>query len=254
MPAQPLSAVEREQIRVGIQRGDTDAVIAVGVGRHRCTINVEINRNGGRGAYSAVAAEDRAMRCRARPKQSKLVADSRLAAHVARRLAAKDSPMTISIELARGVNGVVASISHETIYQAIYDPARGLPAGCHKGLHLKRRHRKHRNLAPPASTHSLGEFNLITTRPAVAAERVEVGHLEGDLIVGAYNRSALITVFDRTSRHLWLAKPLAGKRAHSVHDAAITLLKRIPPELRRSLTSSRVVPHFTSEYHRANGI
>lgn len=236
MPAHPLSVVEREQIRVGIARGDTDSVIAVSVGRHRCTINAEINRNGGRSNYSAVEAQERAVRCRARPKQPKLVTDPVLAAHVARRLIAKDSPMTISIELARGVHGLVGSISHETIYQAIYNPQRGVGGECHRGLHLKRRRRKHRNQAAPASTHSLGEFNLITTRPAVAAERVEVGHLEGDLIVGAYNRSALITVFDRASRHLWLAALPNGKRADGVRDATIGLLRRLPVELRRTLT------------------
>ena len=145
--------------------------------------------------------------------------------------------MTISIELARGVHGRVASISHETIYQAVYDPQhRGLPLECHRGLHLKRRRRKHRNAAPPSNMHSLGEFNLISTRPQIAAERVEVGHLEGDLIVGAYNRSAIITVFDRTSRYVWLGRLPAGKNANGVHDAAVTLLRRIPAALRATLT------------------
>jgi IS30 family transposase len=237
MPAHALSIVERELIRVGIAQGDSDVVIAASVGRHRCTINAEINRNGGRGVYSAVAAQDRAVACRARPKMSLLVNDPELAAHVTRRLTARDSPMTISIELARGVHGRVASISHETIYQAVYDPHhRALPAQCHRGLHLKRRRRKHRNAAPPSNMHSLGEFNLITTRPAIAAERVEVGHLEGDLIVGAHNRSAIITVFDRTSRYLWLGRLPAGKNANGVYDAAVTLLRRIPAGLRATLT------------------
>jgi len=35
-----------------------------------------------------------------------------LAAHVTERLEAKDSPMTISIELAHGTHGLVASLSH----------------------------------------------------------------------------------------------------------------------------------------------
>ena len=237
MPAHALSVVEREVIRVGIAQGDSDAVIAARVGRHRRTINVEINRNGGRSVYSAIAAQSRADACRARPKMSRLVNDPELAAHVARRLAARDSPMTISIELARGVHGRVALISHETIYQAVYDPQRrGLPLECHRGLHLKRRRRRHRNAAPAPNMHSLGEFNLITTRPAIAAERVEVGHLEGDLIVGAYNRSAIITVFDRTSRHLWLGRLPNAKNAAGVHDATRTLLRRIPAGLRATLT------------------
>ena len=37
----------------------------------------------------------------------------------------------------------------------------------------------------------------IHDRPKEALDRTRVGHLEGDLIIGAMNRSALITVFDR---------------------------------------------------------
>ncbi len=46
----------------------------------------------------------------------------------------------------------------------------------------------------------LGSFNLIFERPPEADDRSEVGHLEGDLIIGSFNRSAIVTVFDRLSR------------------------------------------------------
>lgn len=106
MPAQPLSAPEREEIRVGIERCETDGEIAGRLDRHRGTVNAEINRNGGRALYSAVAAQARAAAQRARPKTSKFEADPVLAAHVTVRLEAKDSPMTISVELARGTHGL----------------------------------------------------------------------------------------------------------------------------------------------------
>ena len=146
--------------------------------------------------------------------------------------------MTISLELASGVHGVVASISHECIYQAIYAHGRrGLRRGLHEGLHRRRRCRKHRVFGPPAPKASpLGVFNLISSRPAIAAERVEVGHLEGDLIIGARNASALVTVFDRTSRHLWLADMPEGYGADATLAALVELLDRIPAPLRRTLT------------------
>lgn len=237
MPANPLTALEREEVRAAIERGDTDSGIGELLGRHRCTINTEINRNGGRGSYCAVAAQRRAATERKRPKLAKLVTDPQLAAYVAEHLKAKDSPMTISIELQRGVHGVVGSISHECIYQAIYaQGSAGLAAGSHVGLHHKRRCRKHRhNSSVAGSTHSLGEFNLITSRPAIADGRSEVGHLEGDLIVGPYNRSALVTVFDRASRYLWLAQP-GNKTADATFAALVGTLNRIPEHLRRTLT------------------
>lgn len=236
MPARPLTLHEREEIRVGIERRDPDHVIAVALGRHRCTINAEICRNGGRSRYGAVDAQRRAELARSRPKVPKLVADRALAGHVARRLKAKDSPMTISIELARGVHGRVAKISHECIYRAVYSPDRGLGAGLHVGLHLKRRRRKHRGRSPVVATHSLGSFSLIGLRPEIAAQRVEVGHLEGDLIVGAYNRSAIATIFDRTSRYSWLTKLPHAKNADGVLEALVRTLRRIPAQLRLTLT------------------
>lgn len=230
MPACPLTALEREEIRLGIERGLSDSVIAGGLGRHRVTVNREINRNGGRGGYSAVAGQLRADRCRGRPKVPILAADRVLRAHVGRRLRAKDSPMTISIELAAGKWAVTGAVSHETIYQGIYAGIFGES----RTAHLRRRRRKHQGLAPP-KTHSLGDFWSIHTRPSTALKRSEVGHLEGDLIVGAYNRSALITVVDRASRYLWIA-PTRSKAAADVTTSLTRLLKQIPAPLRRTLT------------------
>lgn len=238
MPARPLTAPEREEIRAGIERRETDLVIGERLGRHRCTVNREINRNGGRAGYSATSAQARADTRRSRPKESRFDAEPALAAHVTARLEAKDSPMTISIELARGTHGLVASVSHECIYQAIYaHGTRGLRAGLHEGLHRRRRCRKHRVFGPPApKTSPLGTFNLIGLRPPIADARVEVGHLEGDLIIGAHNRSAIATVFDRASRYLWLADMVEGYDANATLAALCEVLERIPTPLRRTLT------------------
>ena len=142
--------------------------------------------------------------------------------------------MTISIELARGVHGVKGSVSHETIYQCAYR-RRGLDVDTSRCLHLKRRRRRRRSEPHRSSwAHSLGSFTPIADRPAIALERVEVGHFEGDLITGAYNRSAKITVFDRASRRLWL-RSTASKSADDVFSALCDLFDEIPAELRRTL-------------------
>ncbi len=238
MPAEPLSLSEREEIRAGIAGGECLTCIAARLGRHRCTVSAEVSRNGGRGPYRATAAEKRASRERARPKIPKLVADPELGWHVTQRLLARDSPMTISIELARGTHGIVADLSHEAIYQAIAHGRRGLPARVSGLLHRRHRCRK-RRLPPgePSSRRSpLGLFNPISTRPAIAAERSQVGHLEGDLICGAFNASAIVTVFDRVTRMVWLAGFAGRHDADATLNALTTILERIEPGLRRTLT------------------
>jgi len=235
MPGVALSHSERVVIQVGIAAGRSSPKIAVELDRPPCTVRREIGRNGGRAKYTADAAQDRAKRERRRPKPSRLEADPDLAAYVAGRLKLLDSPMTISIELARGIHGREELVSHECIYQAIYQ-RRGLDRDARRCLHLRRRRRKHRNTScDKHHTHPLGNYQPIADRPHIAAERTELGHLEGDLITGSYNRSALITLFDRTSRTLWL-QATTNKSAPAVLEAMVQVLNRIPPHLRRTLT------------------
>jgi len=239
MPGEALSLSERVQIEVDVAAGELNGAIAEGLGRSPSTISREFTRNGGRAGYQAIAADARAQRQRRRPKPTCFQANPALAAHVVARLRALDSPMTISIELARGVYPHLSvTVSPETIYQGIYGRARrGLPHGLFACLHRRRGQRRHRREAgKPLRPSPLGQFNLIGTRPAIAAARVEVGHLEGDLILGSNCRSALATVFDRTSRYVWLGQLRAGHTAERVLYSLIELLDRIPPGLRRTLT------------------
>jgi len=237
MPARPLLLREREEIRCGIVRGETVTAIAERLDRHRCTISAEISRNGGREAYRPYQAQDRAVRCLKRPKPRLLELHPELAAHVASRLEVKDSPMTISVELAHGIYPDIAvSVSHETIYQEIYDPRRGaLPRDAFRGLHRRRRLRVGRRCRRPQQRWR-DTMRLIAQRPAIADARSEVGHFEGDLIVGQGGRSAIATVFDRKSRHLWMVGLPDGRSGDHALIALETLFERIPAPLRRTLT------------------
>ncbi len=234
MPSNPLTEIDRAQIFVGIKLGMNDSEIAEVVGRCRSTVNREIDRNGGRNQYCPERAQRRADRCRRRPKVSKLEADPVLCAHVRGRLEALDSPKRISIEISQGLYPGVATISHETIYKSIQTRGAGpLGKGAHKFLHRRRRSRKRRT--NPPDTNPLGIYCSIRDLPQQAVERSEVGHLEGDLIVGAHNKSALITLFDRMTRYLWLLT-VASKSADAVYHSLSSFLATVPPGVIKTLS------------------
>jgi Helix-turn-helix domain len=77
-----LSLHEREEIRVGLERGDTLPAIAKGIGRAVSTVSREVKANGGRDAYRAHVAHQAAFERARRPKTPKL-ACPRLAGKVA---------------------------------------------------------------------------------------------------------------------------------------------------------------------------
>jgi len=162
MPGVALSAEEREEIRVGIDRGDTLTEVALSLGRPTSTVSREVKRNGGRSSYCAVRAHGRAAKKRARPRETMFESDPELSGRVAEQLANKDSPMTIAI---------AENISHETIYQGVYaNGRRGLAAGLGRYLHRHRRHRKARPRGGVGAKKAspLGQFRGIALRPVAA--------------------------------------------------------------------------------------
>lgn len=234
MPGSRLCLSEREEIRAGIEKGWSFRMISTGLGRCPSTVSREVASNGGRNRYRAVSA-DRAAEGRAsRPKPFKLVADPVLAAAVTDLLVEKKySPLTTARILAdRGQR-----VSAETIYLACYQSGRGLGAEVWKSLPRRRQKRKHAGRKwGSASSDALGIHASIHERPDTVAARVEAGHLEGDLIIGASNRSAVATFVERVSRLTTLIALPNGYRADLVAEALTECLGEVPEPMRKSLT------------------
>jgi len=233
MPGSRLSYVEREEIRVGIVRAESAALIGRRLGRDRSTISREIGCNGGREGYRAGEAQVRAGRLARRPKPFKLVADPVLAGAVEELLSKKYSPQTCSKMLAgRGL-----TISHETVYRACYQPGQGLDSDMWKLLPRRRQRRKQAGRKWGfASGNPLGVPVSVHQRHRIVATRLQVGHLEGDLIIGAENRSAVLTLCERVTRYTFLAALPDGYQTEATAIALTGLLETIPPPMRRTLT------------------
>ena len=100
-----------------------------------------------------------------------------------------------------------------------------------------RRRRRRRRLTGLLRRGRLTAMRMIDERPAEVADRAQAGHWEGDLIMGAGNRTAIGTLVERSTRFvILLAFPDAVGSAEAVREAIGTALERLPEGLRRTLT------------------
>jgi transposase, IS30 family len=236
-----LSSAEREEISVGHGQGLGVRVIARQLGRSPSTVSRELKRNSGRdGPYRATIAQQRADERARRPKPAKLVVNARLRAEVAAGLEKKWSPEQISVMLkAAFPDDAGMRVSHETIYQSLYVQGRGalrreLTACLRTGRALRRPRRQ--AAARRARPGPVPGMVMISERPAEAADRAVPGHWEGDLIMGAGNRTAIGTLVERSTRYCLLLHLPASHDAATVAAAMTETISTLPAALRRSLT------------------
>ena len=231
--AQRLSFDERARIEAMRSAGVGVGETARRLGRDPSTVYRELKRNGSEGGCDAVAAQGRAAERARRPKEAKLAADRELAAMVSERLAMRWSPHAVCADLrAEG-----RLLSAETIYAACWDATgrRGLPEGSWRLLPRRCRRRKPR-VGPARKPSPLGDFKAISQRPAAVEDRREAGHWEGDLIIGAANRSAVATLTERTSRLTLTVGLPGGYDAQRTAAAVTAALARQPAHLVKTLT------------------
>ena len=130
-------------------------------------------------------------------------------------------------------------VSHETIYRTLFVQARG---ALKKELigHLRAVRRIRRPNGVARSTGLRGQIVdavSIRERPAEAEDRAVPGHWEGDLLCGGRN-TYIATLVERHTRFVMLIK-VPGKDTASVVSALSRHVRKLPLELRRSLTWDR---------------
>jgi IS30 family transposase len=231
-----LSFVERERISRGIAAGESGRAIARALGRSPSTVSREIGVGGGRLGYRAVRAERRAQRCAARPKPTKLSRCQALVAEVERGLARGWSPQQISARLKLEFpDDPGMRISHETIYLSLYVQSRGELRRRLTGV--LRTGRKARKPHGRSTTRGrIVDMVNISERPAEIEDRAVPGHWEGDLILGAYQRSAVATLVERQTRFVMLAYLGNEHTTLRVIEALKARITVFPDHLVKSLT------------------
>jgi IS30 family transposase len=184
--ARYLNEHERVLIADGRAEGRTVRAIADELGRSPSTVSREVRRNAdAEGRYRAHHAQRMARERARRPRQRRVIADGVLGAAVREFLGQRWSPEQVAHELSARFSGQRRRcLCTESIYQAIYDPAVDVTRPA-------RRRRRRRRLRAEHRRGRLVAMRMISERPVEVEDRVQTGHWEGDLIMGAANRSAI---------------------------------------------------------------
>lgn len=236
-----LTIFERENLSSYLIRGWKLCDIASVMGRDKSTLSREISRSLlGRHGYRALTAQALfRQRNQVTRRVKKISSNPFLEEYIHIGLRAYWSPEEIANRLKLEYpTDLSMRVSHETIYTYLYVLPRGsLRKELLSYLRTERKLRKNRGKAH-SKRGQIPEMISIEERPQEVAERTVPGHWEGDLVMGKNSLSALGTLVERTTRTTILV-PLKTKDAKSVRKAFAREMKKLPAQMRLSLTYDR---------------
>jgi transposase, IS30 family len=232
-----LVAEERETISRRIAVGDSFRDIGKLLNRNHSVVSREVERNGGRSAYRAIPAQQRADEQRARPKPRLLETNTALHDVVNAGLKQDWSPQQISKRLREDYPGDdTMRVSAETIYESLYLQARG---ELRTQLTIALRQGRTRRISRSRTTVARGKIRdmiNISERPVEAEDRAVPGFWEGDLIIGKGGKSQVATLVERTSRFTMLVRIPYDRTAQRVSILLAQKMEHLPEFLRKSVT------------------
>jgi Transposase and inactivated derivatives, IS30 family len=213
-----LTQTERYQISVLKRAGHTQKEIAGLLGRSTSTISRELARNLGRRGYRPIQAQ-KMSDVRAQGSRNARKIAPEVWAAVIERLKAQHSPEQIAAFL---------PVSHEAIYQYIYaDKWQG--GHLHRELRCQKKRRK-RYGSGQNRRGQIPDRRDISTRPASVERRNRIGHWEGDTIIGARQKQAIVTMVERKS-----GLTLLFKVTHKTSDAVAQGIMRMMAPIKKKV-------------------
>ena len=227
--ASHLSMDERQRLSTLLETGFSRAAVSRALARAKSTITRELARNSKGWWYCPRQAQRRAeRRRRERPLVRKMDCPE-IAAQVKRGLEAYHSPDQIAGRMKRLIPDPQQRVSASTIYRWIRQQKSHTWERYLRCYGRRKRGRKSNPIVRAVE---------IAGRPAEANERLVVGHWEGDTLVGPRHQGAVVTLVDRKSRYLLMART-KQRAARPVRYKIQKLLGVLPPEQRRSATFDR---------------
>ena len=241
--------------RIGLSQGQIAAII----GKDKSTVSRELARSfsapgsrspqaatarGGGAGYRRVYDAERAQRfdrLKARRPKPRRLDHAPLREKVWALLRARWSPEQIASMLRLLFpDDPMMRVSHETIYQSLFVQTKStLKAELTAHLRTQRTRRKPQTGGAKRVTLGITEDICISARPAEVEDRAVPGHWEGDLLMGAKGKGAVITLVERSTRYVLLA-PLPGRHTAELTRMSLAeMIATLPSSLRKSITWDR---------------
>jgi IS30 family transposase len=234
-----LTLNERIVIETLLNENRSKSYIANQLDRNRSTITREVNNwiKVPSDKYDATIADFFAKEEYLNKRnKDKINTYKRLKAFVYRGLLSGFSPEQIAGRIkVLFPNDSTMSISHEAIYQHIYRHRQSylgkkliklLPYHHHKRRE-KRKFGKNRV--------RIKDQTNISQRPKEVELRLEIGHWEGDLMIGIGQKSAIGTIVERKTRYTFIVK-IENRKSKTVTQQFAKLLNTLPKYCRKTMT------------------
>lgn len=132
-------------------------------------------------------------------------------------------------------NDPVMSISHEAIYQHIYKHRQSYLGKKLIKLLPYHHHKRRENRKFGKNRVRIKDQVNISKRPQDIELRLEVGHWEGDLMIGIGQKSAIGTIVERKTRFTFIVK-IENRKSITVTQQFAQILNTLPKYILKSMT------------------
>lgn len=229
-----LTYYDRQQIAYFKRLGLNAKRIAEKIGKDRTVVWRELKRNAGQFLpYDADDAQYFAERRAKKTNRPKLIKDTKLKNYIVEKINKKWSPEQISGRIRKHPPKHLAGkkITHETIYQYIY---------CHEPwLYHKLRkahYDRHKKCGrKPNRRTFIPDRTPISARPDYINDKLQLGHLESDSMVGKGYKSGLSVQYERVIKLARLGK-IDNFSAQETQDALMIAIESLPDNFIKSIT------------------
>jgi len=210
-----LTQCQRYQIYALLKSDHNQTEIAQTIGVHKSTISRELKRNRGQRGYRPKQAHRKAIYRRSWDRRK---IPPQTWGWIEEKIRQDWSPeqITLWMEKFREI-----SVSHEWIYQYIYEDKR---AGGDLHKHLRCQKKRRKRYGSNDRRGKLVDRVSIEQRPDVVDKRSRLGDWEADTVIGKKSPYALVTLVERKSRFT-LVKKINRRTAEATRNAVVQLLK-----------------------------